>query len=83
MVTEYCNGGTLKNYIKESNLQGYLSEEESFKLIRCLLEGYHELVKKRIVHRDLKPANIMMHSGLPKIIDFGYCEVSGYRKPSL
>ena len=27
MVTEYCDGGTLKDYIKESNPNGYLSEQ--------------------------------------------------------
>jgi serine/threonine protein kinase len=41
------------------------------------------LVEKKVVHRDLKPANIMMHNGLPKIIDFGYCEVEGYEKPAM
>ena len=37
----------------------------------------------QIVHRDLKPANIMMHDDNPKIIDFGYCEIEGYKKPDL
>lgn len=51
--------------------------------MNCLLLGYQALVEKGIVHRDLKPANIMLHEGTPKIIDFGYCEVAGYPKPSL
>lgn len=25
----------------------------------------------------------MMHNRLPKIIDFGYCEVDGHKKPDL
>lgn len=52
-------------------------------IIKSILLGYSNLVEKRIVHRDLKPANIMMNNEIPKIIDFGYCEVAGYQKPSL
>lgn len=80
MVTEYCNGGTLKNYIQK---KGKLDEEKSLALVRNILEGYQHLVKKGMVHRDLKPANIMIHEDSPKIIDFGYCEIEGYSKPSL
>jgi serine/threonine protein kinase len=47
------------------------------------VEGYRICVDKKITHRDLKPANILMHDGVPKISDFGYCEVSGYPKPRL
>lgn len=25
----------------------------------------------------------MLHDGIPKIIDFGYCEIGGFKKPSL
>ena len=80
MVSEHCNGGTLKQHIYK---KGKLEEEESLDLIRKVLEGYQHLVNKKIVHRDLKPANIMLHDKSPKIIDFGYCEISGYKKPSL
>ena len=58
MVTEYCNGGTLKSYIHK---KGKLSEDKSIDLVHKILDGYQHLVKKGIVHRDLKPANIMMH----------------------
>lgn len=37
---------------------------------------------KRVCHRDLKTANVMLHNGEAKIIDFGYCQVEGYQKPS-
>lgn len=70
MVTEYCNGGTLKDLIEKN---GKLSEERSFSILHKILQGYQHLVEKGVVHRDLKPANIMMHDGSPKIIDFGYC----------
>lgn len=80
LVTEFCNGGTLKKYIKD---HAYLSEEKALKIIKAILLGYSNLVEKRIVHRDLKPANIMLNNDVPKIIDFGYCEIAGYEKPSL
>ena len=66
MVTEYCNGGTLKQYIHRN---GKLDEEKSLNLIKKLLEGYQHLVHKGIVHRDLKPANIMLQNECPKIIE--------------
>ena len=80
MVTEYCNGGTLKQYIQKN---GKLDEDKSVLFVHKILEGYQHLVDKKIVHRDLKPANIMIHNDCPKIIDFGYCEIDGYQKPSL
>ncbi len=52
-------------------------------VIGGVLEGQMELVAKGVIHRDLKPANIMMHDGLPKIIDFGYCEIKGRVTPDL
>lgn len=70
MVTEYCNGGTLKKCIQE---QGKLEEGRALGIVRSLLEGYQCLVNGKVVHRDLKPANIMLHNNNPKIIDFGYC----------
>lgn len=70
IVTEFCNGGTLKKYIQA---KGRLSEEKSLEIIKSILEGYQKLVSQGITHRDLKPANIMFHNDKPKIIDFGYC----------
>lgn len=59
MVTEYCNGGTLKKYIQT---KGILSEEKSMEIIKLIMEGYQNLVSQGITHRDLKPANIMLHN---------------------
>ena len=70
----------MKNYIKNNIC---LPEKKSFQIIKELLEGYQNLVEKKVVHRDLKPANVMMHNESPKIIDFGYCEIEGYKKPTL
>ena len=70
IVTELCNGGTLKEVIKHS---GALGEEKSLKLMTETLKGMCSLTGKGIIHRDLKPANILIHNGQAKIIDFGYC----------
>jgi serine/threonine-protein kinase ULK/ATG1 len=80
LITELCDGGSLKSYIKT---QGPLSEEKSLKLLMEILKGSCGLVGKGIIHRDLKPANILLHNGQIKIIDFGYCTIRGYKTPSL
>lgn len=33
-----------------------------------------ELHQNNIIHRDLKPANILLHNGIFKIADFGFCK---------
>jgi serine/threonine protein kinase len=70
MITEYCNGGTLKALIRES---AGLGEARTLDIVRGILTGYGCLLEHGVVHRDLKPANIMLHENQPKIIDFGYC----------
>jgi serine/threonine protein kinase len=82
MITEFCNGGTLKEEIRSSP-GGCLREDRAMAILYHLLLGFKGLVEKGITHRDLKPANIMLHNGMPKIIDFGYCEVRGFARPSL
>ena len=69
MVTEFCNGGTLKKYIKDHR---FLNEEKSLNIVKSLLEGYQNLVDHRVIHRDLKPANILLKNNKIKIADFGF-----------
>jgi serine/threonine protein kinase len=80
IVTELCNGGSLKSLIRSN---GPLGEEKSTKILVELLKGMCSIIGKGILHRDLKPANILFHNGQAKIIDFGYCEIKGYPKPDL
>lgn len=80
IVTELCNGGSLKSMIRN---KGPLGEEESLRILTDLLKGMCSIIGKGIIHRDLKPANILFHNNQVKIIDFGYCEIEGYPKPSL
>lgn len=60
LVTELCNGGTLKSLIK---VNGPLGEEKSLKYLTEILKGECSLIGKGIIHRDLKPANILLHNG--------------------
>ncbi|KAM3138963.1 hypothetical protein pb186bvf_008976 [Paramecium bursaria] len=75
IVTEYCNGGDLREYLKKKKS---LSEMEALQIFKDLLKGIKSLLKIGIIHRDIKPANIMIHEGVFKLTDFGFAkQVSG------
>lgn len=63
--------------------EGRLSEDESLILFRKISEGYRVCVQHGIIHRDIKPANVLMSDGVPKLSDFGYCEIIGIQKPKI
>lgn len=70
-VYEFCNGGTLENLIKNNR---YLSEEKALAYFKELLKAFKMLVKNNIMHRDIKPSNILIHNGVLKLADFGFCK---------
>jgi len=39
-----------------------------------MVEAFKVLSKNNIMHRDLKPDNILMHNGMIKLGDFGFCK---------
>ena len=39
-----------------------------------ILEAFKVLNKNNIMHRDLKPDNILIHDGILKLADFGFCK---------
>lgn len=47
------------------------------RLFLDILHGVQHYISKGIIHRDLKPANILIKDGVPKIIDFGFCDIKG------
>jgi serine/threonine protein kinase len=73
IILEYCEGGTLHDYLK----RGKLSEGNVLYLFIQLREGLKYLYENKIVHRDLKPQNILlMDCGKTvKIADFGFAKV--------
>ena len=59
IILEYCNGGTLYNFLGKF---GKLREPMARSIIKQLTEGLQYLhIEKRIVHRDVKSQNIMLH----------------------
>ena len=75
IILEYCNGGTLKNYItnyKKKNAKDHLTERESIIIFEEICNAFKSISEKNIVHRDIKPSNILIHNGKIKIADFGF-----------
>jgi serine/threonine protein kinase len=68
IITEYCDGGSLKDLIGRN-----MCEYDVRDIIRQLLCGLVYLDEKGILHRDIKPDNILITSDMiVKIIDFGF-----------
>lgn len=81
IAIEFCEGGCLKNFIKE-NVKDYCSEKNIKILLYSLLKGVNSLNSEGIIHRDIKPENILLtqkgnvfNKEFIKICDFG---LSGY-----
>jgi len=72
MVYEYCNGGNLEEYLHKSRR---LSEEETWKIIKQVINACFSLNKNGILHRDLKLQNILLHNSKIKVADFGFCKL--------
>ena len=82
IVMEFIDGISLKDYLKEKG--GRLTEEETLKIMKPVLEALVQVHKSGIIHRDISPDNIMLtfeksvegrdnHNTIKsvKLIDFG------------
>ncbi|OQR97231.1 protein kinase [Achlya hypogyna] len=75
IVLEYCAGGDISSYIKQS-AHG-LSMAQTRNYMSQLAAGLQFLRQQNVIHRDLKPANLLLSSRNPasqkvKIADFGF-----------
>lgn len=71
LVYEFCNGGTLEEFVQKKK---FLPEGEALLIFNQILNAFKSLVKENILHRDLKPSNILLHDGVIKVADFGFCK---------
>ena len=75
LVMEYIDGKTLKQYLEEKGAP--LSEEETLRLIRPILNDLQKIHEEGIIHRDISPENIMLaKDGRVVLIDFGAARIS-------
>ena len=51
-----------------------IGEKQALQYFRQLINGFKVLAEHNIMHRDIKPENILIHNGVLKIADFGFCK---------
>lgn len=74
IVMEFCDGITLKEYIKQ---KGVIDWEEAAYFTAQVLKALQHAHEKGIIHRDIKPQNIiLMRDGTLKVADFGIARFS-------
>ena len=75
LVMEYISGKTLKQYLEE--IRKPLSETETLRLIRPILNALASIHSEGMIHRDVSPENIMLaKDGRVILIDFGAARIA-------
>lgn len=70
LVMEFIDGIQMKDYLRQQG--GRISEKETLKMMRPLLEMLARVHKEGIIHRDISADNIMITRNREvKLIDFG------------
>ena len=73
LVTEYVDGGTLKDWVKEKRR----TAKEVAELLTPVADGLAAAHQAGILHRDIKPMNILVaRNGYAKLADFGLAKLA-------
>ena len=73
LVTEYVDGGTLKNWVKDKRR----TPKEVAELLTGVADGLAAAHQAGILHRDIKPMNILVaRNGYAKLADFGLAKLA-------
>jgi len=67
IITEFCEGGSLRNIVKNSKLE----ESKAVKYLYDIAKGLSTLHQKGIMHRDINLQNILLSKNKCIICDFG------------
>jgi len=74
IIMEFIRGVDLAKYIQHKG--GSLSVDETFRLLRPVMEALAKVHKSGVIHRDISPDNIILDPmGGAKILDFGAIRV--------
>lgn len=77
MISEYCQKGTLFDFIIRKGIDpaysGFVSEQIALGFLEQILKAVNHMHSLGIIHRDIKSANVLIQSGdILKLADFGF-----------
>src|SRR4051794_10628035 len=76
LVTEYVDGGTLKDWAKAQESKAPRTWRDVVELMVGVADALSVAHTAGILHRDIKPANILIsRSGYAKLADFGLAKL--------